>query len=59
MHASVQLRLDRTAIRRLCTLGYLRPGDRDPALIRDAVSAALTDRLAPSIPAALADDGSR
>lgn len=57
LNASIQLTLDRTAIRRLCTMGYLRPTDRDPAVIRDAVSAALADRLAPSNPEALAADG--
>lgn len=55
LQATVQLKLDRVAIRRLCVMGYLPAGARDPAVIRDAASAALADRLAPS-PAALADD---
>ncbi|MDB5244055.1 MAG: hypothetical protein JWP57_4681 [Spirosoma sp.] len=58
MNASVLLRLDRTAIRRLCVMGYLSPSDRDPAVIRDAAAAALADRLAP-FPEALVADGCR
>jgi len=53
LHATVQLQLDRVAIHRLCTLGYLRPQDRDPSVIRAAAAAALADRLAPN-PVALA-----
>jgi hypothetical protein len=56
LQASVQIKLDRVALGRLCRLGYLDAMDHDPASIRDAVNAALSDRLSP-IPATPAADG--
>ncbi len=45
--ASVSLRLDRVTLARLCQFGFLDARDRDPASVRDAVTAALADALAP------------
>lgn len=56
MNASIQIKLDRVALDRLCRLGYLHPQDRDPSTIRDAATAALMDRLAPTTPAAPCHD---
>ncbi|MFC7739273.1 hypothetical protein ACFQX4_26725 [Roseomonas sp. GCM10028921] len=44
--ANVSLHLDRLALARLVALGYLRPTDRDPGAVREAVWSILADRLA-------------
>lgn len=47
--ATVSVKLDRAALGRLQRLGFLHHADRDPTAIRDAVSAALADALAPRL----------
>lgn len=53
--ANVSLRLDRNTLARLCRCGFLDARDRDPASVRDAVAAALAERLAPQFPEARGD----
>ncbi len=45
--ATVSIRLDRIALARLKSLGFLDAADRDPTSIRDAAAAALAVALAP------------